>query len=133
VKLGLDDAAEIVDVLRRADPDVWRDLDVEQRKQNWADAYMCGIRRDGRLVSVGLTRFMEFGSNIGAVATDRSYRNMGFATSVVSALTKEILEHSPPALIHVRRDNAPAVRVYSKIGFKPYKRYLFARGRKIRG
>jgi predicted GNAT family acetyltransferase len=56
---------------------------------------------------------------------------MGFATSIVSALVKEILKNSPVAIIHVRKDNASAIQVYSKVGFKPYKQYLMIRGNRI--
>jgi predicted GNAT family acetyltransferase len=39
----------------------------------------------------------------------------------------EILEASEVAMIHVIRDNAPALRAYTKAGFKPYKTYLSIR------
>jgi predicted GNAT family acetyltransferase len=58
------------------------------------------------------------------VATDEQYRNRGYATSIVSALVEEILKTDQTALIHVLRDNAPAARVCSKVGFKPYETYL---------
>jgi ribosomal protein S18 acetylase RimI-like enzyme len=131
VKLGGGDVEEVVDLLRKADPEVWGDLDAEQQKANWKDAVLVGTKYKDRLVSVGLTRFADFASNIGAIATDERYRNMGFATSVVSSLVQEILKNSPIALIHVREDNSPAVRVYSKVGFKPYKQYLMIRGNRI--
>jgi ribosomal protein S18 acetylase RimI-like enzyme len=132
VRLSVEDVGEAVDVMRRADPEVWRDLDVERQKLAWKDAYMLGIRQDNRLVSVGLTRFVDIGSNVGAIATDEAYRNRGFATSIVSALAEEILKRSPPALIHVLSDNAPAVRVYSKVGFKPCKQYVLVRANRIK-
>lgn len=131
VKLGVEDVGEVVDVLRGVDPEVWGDLDVERQKLAWKDAYMLGIRQDNKLVSVGLTRFVDIGSNVGAIATDKAYRNRGFATSIVSALAEEILKRSPPALIHVLSDNAPAVRVYSKVGFKPCKQYILVRAKRI--
>jgi GNAT superfamily N-acetyltransferase len=131
VKLGVDDVEEVVDLLRKADPEVWGDLDTEQQKTNWKDAVLVGTKHKDKLVSVGLTRFVDFASNIGAIATDERYRNMGFATSVVSSLVQKILKNSPIALIHVRKDNVPAVRVYSKVGFEPYKQYLVVRGRRI--
>jgi ribosomal protein S18 acetylase RimI-like enzyme len=127
VKLGTDDFEEVVDLLRNADPEVWGDLDAEQQKANWKDAVLVGIRNENVLVSVGLTRLVDFASNIGAVATDRKYRNRGLATSVVSSLVQEILKNSPIASIHVRKDNAPAIRVYTKVGFEPYKQYLMVR------
>jgi len=131
VKLGVEDVGEVVDVMRRAIPEVWGDLDVERQKLAWKDAYMLGIRQDNKLVSVGLTRFVDIGSNVGAITTDKAYRNRGFATSIVSALAEEILKRSPPALIHVLSDNAPAVRVYSKVGFKPCKQYILVRAKRI--
>lgn len=131
VKLGVEDVGEVVDVMRRADPEVWGDLDVERQKLAWKDAYMLGIRQDNKLVSVGLTRLVDIGSNVGAIATDKACSNRGFATSIVSALAEEILKRSPPALIHVLSDNAPAVRVYSKVGFKPCKQYILVRAKRI--
>jgi len=47
-------------------------------------------------------------------------------------LVREILKKSQMAIIHVLADNAPAVRAYSKVGFKPYKAYLSLRGDIIR-
>ena len=124
VKLGPEDIGDIVNVMQGADTEYWGDLDVEQQKLAWKDAYMLGIRQDNKLVSIGLTRFVDIGSNISAIATDKAYRNRGFATSVVSALADEILKRSPPALIHVLSDNASAMRIYSKVGFKPCKHYI---------
>jgi RimJ/RimL family protein N-acetyltransferase len=132
VKLGVEDTGEAVDLMRRSDLDFWGDLDVERQKLAWKDAYMVGIRRDNRLVSIGSTRFVDIGSNINAIATDEAYRNRGFATSIVSALTQAIFKRSPQALIHVLSDNAPAVRVYSKVGFKPYEQYFLVRAERIR-
>jgi RimJ/RimL family protein N-acetyltransferase len=131
VKLGVDDVEEIVDLMQKADPKVWGDLDAEQQKAEWKDALLVGTKHKGKLVSVGLTRFVDFASNISAIATDERYRNMGFATSVVSSLVQEIFKNSPIALIHVRKDNAPAVRVYSKVGFKQYRHYLMSKGTRI--
>jgi hypothetical protein len=48
---------------------------------------------------------------------------------LVSALVREILERSRLALIYVRSDNLPALRVYHKVGFKPYREYFMARVR----
>ena len=132
MKLGVEDIGEAVDVMRRSDPEYWGDLDIERQKLAWKDAYMLGIRQDNKLVSIGSTRFVDIGSNINAIATDEAYRNKGFATSIVSALTQTILERSPQALIHVLNDNAPAVRVYSKVGFKPYEKYFLVRAERIK-
>lgn len=129
VRLSMDDVGEIVEVMSKADPESWGDL--SRAKRHWQDAYMLGIKRNDKLVSIGLTRFVDFGSNISAIATDKNCRNMGIATSIVSALVQEIFKNSSMAIIHVLKGNMPAVRVYTRVGFKPAKQYFFIRGRKI--
>jgi predicted GNAT family acetyltransferase len=127
VMLNVEDAEEVAALMRRCDPEWWGETKAEQLKQRWQNVFWLGIRKEGKLVSVGNVRFVDFASNIGVVATDEHYRSRGYATSIVSALVEEILKRSPIALIHVIADNAPAVRAYSKVGFKPYKTYLSIR------
>ena len=127
VRLNVEDAEEVAALMRRCDPEWWGETASEQLKQRWQNLFWLGIKQEGKLVSVSNTRFVDFASNIGVVATDEHYRNRGYATSIVSALVEEILKRSPVALIHVIADNAPAVRAYSKVGFKPYKTYLSIR------
>jgi predicted GNAT family acetyltransferase len=65
------------------------------------------------------------------VATRKGHRGKGYATSAVSAVLKEILRESELALIHVLSDNPSAIRVYQKVGFRPYKTFAFIRGERI--
>ncbi|MBS7633727.1 GNAT family N-acetyltransferase, partial [Candidatus Bathyarchaeota archaeon] len=125
--LGAEDADEIVQLIREADPSWWGDMTGEQVRRGMAGALWLGIRQDQELASVGMVRLVDFADNIGVIATKKEYRNRGYATSIVSALVKEIFKVSPNALIHVVSKNAPAVRVYSKVGFKPYKTYVVIR------
>jgi len=127
VRLSVEDAEEVAALMRRCDPKWWGETNAEQLKQRWQNVFWLGIRKDGKLVSVGNVCFVDFASNIGVVATDEHYRGRGYATSIVSALVEEIFKRSPIALIHVIADNAPAVRAYSKVGFKSYKTYLSIR------
>ncbi|MEM3010238.1 MAG: GNAT family N-acetyltransferase [Candidatus Bathyarchaeia archaeon] len=55
---------------------------------------------------------------IGGVLTHPDYRNRGYATEVVSALTAEALDSAKAAVLFVRSDNEAAKRVYLKIGYK---------------
>jgi len=126
-KLGAEDVEEIADLMRTADPGWWGEVTAERIRSRIGDAFWLGIKQDGRIVSVGATRLTDFGSNIHVAATKEQHRNRGYATSIVSALVKEILKTSSIALIHVISDNAPAIRAYSKVGFKPYKTYLSIR------
>jgi predicted GNAT family acetyltransferase len=126
-RLSAADAEEVAALMRRCDPEWWGETSSEQLKQRWRDVFWLGIKKEGKLVSVGNTRFIDFASNIGIVATDEKCRSRGYATSIVSSLVKEILKESPIALIHVIADNVPAVRAYTKVGFKPYRTYLSMR------
>jgi GNAT superfamily N-acetyltransferase len=127
IRLNATDAEEVAALMRRCDPEWWGEITSEQLKQRWQNVFWLGIKQEGKLVSVGNTRFVDFASNIGIVATDERYRSRGYATSIVSGLVKEILKGSPIALIHVIADNVPAVRAYTKVGFKPYRTYLSIR------
>lgn len=127
LRLDAEDAEEVASLMRRCDPEWWGETTAEQLRQRWQSMFWLGIKKEGKLVSVGNVRFVDFASNIGVVATDERYRSRGYATSIVSVLVKEIFLRSPIALIHVIADNAPAVRAYSKVGFKPYKTYLSIR------
>ena len=127
VRLGVEDAEDVADLMRRCDPEWWGEAKAEKVRTSLETTFALGIKKDGRLVSAGYTRLVDFASNINMVATDEKYRSRGYATSIVSALVEEILKRSPIALIHVIADNAPAVRAYSKVGFKPYKTCLSIR------
>jgi predicted GNAT family acetyltransferase len=126
-RLSVGDAEEVLDLMKRADPTWWGEMQLENMQKSLQDMYWLGIRQDQKTVSVGMTRLVDFASNIGVAATEEKYRNRGYATSIVSALVSEILKISPTAIIHVIKDNAPAVRAYSKVGFKPYRTYLSIR------
>jgi predicted GNAT family acetyltransferase len=130
LRLRPEDAERVAEIMRSADSAWWGDITTEDRRESLEKTYWLGIKQDGKMVSVGNTRFVDWGSNVGIIATDGSYRNKGYATSIVSALVKEILNRSSAALIHVVSNNCPALRVYSKIGYKPYRRYLLIRGEK---
>lgn len=55
---------------------------------------------------------------IRGVYTLESLRGKGLATSVVSALAKEIINLGKDAVLWVAEDNIPARHVYKKIGFQ---------------
>ena len=127
IKLRLDDAEDVAELMRRADPLWWGEIEAEWLRLRMADSLLLGIRYEGKIVSFGMARLTDFGSNISAIATRGECRNRGYATSIVSSLVSEILKISNTALIHVISDNGPAVHVYSKVGFRPYKTYLSIR------
>jgi ribosomal protein S18 acetylase RimI-like enzyme len=132
VRLGPENASEVAELMKEADPEWWSGITPEDRRQSLVETYWVGLKDNGRIVSIGNTRFTDLGSNIGVVATDERYRNRGYATSIVSTLVEESLKRSPTTLIHVLSENAPAIRVYSNVGYRPYKRYLLMRAERIK-
>jgi predicted GNAT family acetyltransferase len=133
-KLTPDDAEDIARVVREANYGWWDDTTAERVRNSIKDNFWAGIRREGRVVAMGSARFVDIGCNIGIVATDESYRNQGFATSIVSHLVKEIFTRHSKALIHVLTNNSPAVHVYSRVGFRPYASFFMIRkGERVSG
>ena len=130
VTLSTEDAGEVAVLMRRGNPDWWAETTEERVAKRIEERLWLGIRVDGKLVSVGGATVEDLGSNIATVVTHEGYRNRGYATSVVSALVEQILRKSRLLLIHAESDNKPAIRVYTKVGFKPYKRYFLANAEK---
>lgn len=130
VKLTPSDAKEIARLIGQANPESWGEAAPQRIIEGMDERLWLGIKVDGKLVSLGGTRFTEWGSNIGVIATEESHRCKGYATSIVSTLVKKILARCPMAFIHVLSDNPPAIHVYEKVGFKPYRTYFFVRGEK---
>jgi len=85
-------AGEIAALMRSANPEFWGDMNAERIAASMNRNLWLGTVVDGRLVSVGNTFLTDIVGNIHTVATDESYRNKGYATSVVSALVREILQ-----------------------------------------
>jgi len=125
VRLTPDDAGGIAALMSSANPEFWGTMKPERIVASMDRTLWLGIFSDSKLVSLGNTVMTNFAGNVGVVVTLESYRNRGHATSVVSALLKEILKVSDLALIHILKDNIPARRVYEKVGFRPYRNYLF--------
>lgn len=128
VRLREEHAEEVAGLLRGASPDWWGDMKTEDVRKSLGISVWLAVMAGGRVASTGCTRLLDFGSNIGIVATHRDFRNGGFATAVVSALVEEIFRKYDKALIHVLSDNEPAKHVYEKVGFRPYRTYFQIRG-----
>ncbi len=64
---------------------------------------------------------------IGNVFTRPDQRGKGYATHCTAAVTRDALDAGiSTVVLNVRRDNAPAIRVYEKLGFRCY--HLFVEG-----
>lgn len=84
--------------------------------------------RDGRLVSMAAVEatIPEL-SQIGAVYTQREYRNLGLARGVVSAACVKELHHKERVTLTVKVDNEPALKAYADLGFRHLDDYRMCR------
>ena len=128
VRLREEQAEEASKLLRDIDPEWWGDITAADIRKSLVTSHWVAVMAGDRVASVGVTRLVDFGSNIGIIATHKDFRNRGYATAVVSALVEEIFREHDKALIHVLSDNEPAKHVYEKVGFRPYRTYFQIRG-----
>ena len=86
-----------------------------------AEGVYYGAFVDGRLVSVAGTHAVaptEGVALVGNVFTHPHYRCRGLASLVTSTVTRSLLEVCPRVLLTVESSNAPALRAYSKLGYR---------------
>jgi len=131
-RLTVADAGDIAILVSEGQPDYWRHVKKEDIEETFKRRTWFGIREGGRLVSAGMTWPMRPVSNIFTVVTSEGSRNRGYATSTVSALLKEVFSVSEKAMINVHEGNAPAQKVYSRVGFRPCGRYFHIKNGKRR-
>jgi predicted GNAT family acetyltransferase len=79
-----------------------------------------GIRRDGRLAAMAGERLRVLGlTEISAVCTHPDFLGRGFAGFLMRSLMERIRSRGETPFLHVRADNARAVALYERLGFRP--------------
>jgi predicted GNAT family acetyltransferase len=126
-KLSVDASGEIAELMHEAYPEFWSAITAEDIEETFAEASWVGIRHAGKLVAFGKAVSTPPVSHVAWIATRAGYRNRGYASSILSALLRELLVSSSTAFIYVLSDNPVAMRLYSGVGFKPYKRYFYVK------
>lgn len=122
-ELGRRDADELLAFYRESYP------------HNWFDPRMletgcyCGVRRDGRLISVAgihvySPRYRV--SALGNVATLPGYRRQGFARKAVAYLCRRLLETVDVIGLNVQASNTAAMCCYANLGFVACASYVEA-------
>lgn len=90
-----------------------------------------GVWRDGRLVSVAGTHVISRSQGIAAVGnvfTHPRHRHQGYATACTSAVTQELLRSCRDVVLNVREGNAPAIKVYERLGYREHCQLVEASG-----
>ncbi|MEY2411672.1 MAG: hypothetical protein QOD84_278 [Acidobacteriaceae bacterium] len=83
-----------------------------------------GIRVDGALVAMAGERLHFTGhTEVSAVCTHPNHLGRGHAGALVAKVVSSIRQRGEVAILHVRADNARAIGVYERLGFKPRLEY----------
>ncbi len=94
-------------------------LPTEWCKERLEKDSIFGIISDGKIVSIAsAVAKMPKASVVMSVETRPEYRGRGYATLTTSAATEEALKHSEVAVLYVRSNNAQAIQIYEKLGYR---------------
>jgi ribosomal protein S18 acetylase RimI-like enzyme len=89
-------------------------------------ACFAALQLDGEIVSTGLAVLEHSFVGIYDIATDERVRNQGLATRIVSQLLGWAKTNGAQyAYLQVVEDNAPAIHLYNKLGFREAYRYWY--------
>lgn len=128
-RLTAKDAVEITQIMHEADLELWNDITAEAVAGLFSakEALWLGIKREGKLVAFGYAMLTPKVCHVTWIATRPGYERLGYATSIVSSLVGECLAVAEGAIIYVIDENNTAKEIYAKVGFKPYKSYVFVK------
>lgn len=77
-----------------------------------------GVFENGRLAAMAGHRFHPgHYIEVSAVCTHPDFLGKGYAYAIIREQVKRILEKSQTPFLHVRQDNAGAIKLYEKLGF----------------
>jgi predicted GNAT family acetyltransferase len=127
-RLSFEDAQQIALLMNECYPEMWGGItsdNIRTLMSSSPETVWLGIKHEDKLVSFGYATLTPEVNHVTWIATGPEHENKGYATSIVSALVKECLAVAGTTIIYVMEDNTPANRVYSKVGFRPYKSYFF--------
>lgn len=83
------------------------------------------LLKDGKIrAQANIQAFTLRINQIGAVYTGEAERGHGYCKAVVSELCRRIIDRGKTPTLSVSKNNTPAVRAYSALGFRHYDDYL---------
>ena len=111
VRLGADDAGDMLDLAELTEPGPFMSRTVELGRY-------VGVRRAGRLLAMAGERFrLPSFVEISAVCTHPDVRGEGLAGELTLNVAHSIRRGGDEAFLHVLETNENAVRLYQKLGF----------------
>ncbi|MCL4393511.1 MAG: GNAT family N-acetyltransferase [Chloroflexi bacterium] len=92
----------------------------------WLPAGLCPVPEEGQIVACGLGVTQAEYVGLFDIVTDHRYRNRGFARQLIVDLIAWGIElGARTAYLQVTADNAPALHLYSKLGFQERYQYWY--------
>ena len=115
VRLKEEHVAELLEIKREQG----RVISFEEALKRLSKYRYYGVFFENRLVSIACAcvKLSELWI-IADVYTREKFRGRGFAKIATSAITRDAIQCSGKAMLHVREDNKPAIRVYEKLGYR---------------
>jgi ribosomal protein S18 acetylase RimI-like enzyme len=112
VELGQKDSREMVELATLTKPGPFA------TRTHELGTYL-GIRRDGKLVAMAGERMKVPGhTEVSAVCTHPECTGQGFARILMTEVMQRILARGETPFLHVREDNARAIALYQRLGFR---------------
>ena len=119
------DAPAIANLMRKADPFFWGKVKAETLTFAENKTYT-GLFDGKNLISFTSAWIDETAAIIGTAATLPKYQNQGLATYLVNETIHNMVDKTEIAIIQVITENAPAIKVYSKVGYEIYATFAMA-------
>jgi ribosomal protein S18 acetylase RimI-like enzyme len=119
-ELGTGDSAEMIELTALTKPGPF------STRTHELGTYL-GIRCEGKLVAMAGERLKVPGhTEVSAVCTHPEHTGKGYAGVLMAEVMRGIRERGETPFLHVREDNARAVEIYKRLGFRKRKLGHFA-------
>jgi ribosomal protein S18 acetylase RimI-like enzyme len=112
IRLGPQDSPEMVELAALTKPGPFR------TRTHELGTYL-GIRWEGKLAAMAGERLKVPGyTEVSAVCTHPDHTGKGYARMLMTEIMQRIRDRGETPILHVRRDNGRAVKLYERLGFR---------------
>jgi ribosomal protein S18 acetylase RimI-like enzyme len=125
IELGPQDSADMIELTALTKPGPFG-------KRTHELGNYVGIRKNGKLVAMSGERLKISGyTEVSAVCTHSEHTGKGYAAALMLEVMGRIRQRGETPFLHVRGDNARAIALYERLGFRTRKRGHYAVLRRV--